>query len=81
VQQNILVQSFKPVLTSFVLNWLCRYSSQGKFTELEDMLYDGAVKFFSLSQTESGVDLTKLYLEILVSKNDSHISESILITS
>jgi hypothetical protein len=44
-----------------------RYSSQKKFSELEDLLFDGAAKFFSLSQTESGIDLAKLYLDVLVS--------------
>lgn len=43
-----------------------RYSSQEKYSELEDLLYEGAVKFFTLNQNESGIDLSKLYLEILV---------------
>ena len=29
--------------------------------------FTGATKFFSLSQTESGIDLAKLYLDVLVS--------------
>ena len=43
-----------------------RYSSQEKYSELGDLLYDGAAKFFTLNQNESGIDLSKLYLEILV---------------
>lgn len=42
-----------------------RYSAQNKWTELETMLFDGSVKLFNYEQGGSGVDLAKLYLEIL----------------
>ena len=42
-----------------------RYSAQNKWLELENMLYDGAVKLFNHNQGGSGADLSKLYLEIL----------------
>ena len=42
-----------------------RYSAQSKWTELESMLFDGSVKLFNYEQGGSGVDLAKLYLEIL----------------
>ena len=42
-----------------------RYSAQNKWTELENMLYEGAVKLFNYDQGGSGADLSKLYLEIL----------------
>jgi len=42
-----------------------RYVSQKKFSELEGMLFDGAILLFSHQETASGVDLAKLYVETL----------------
>merc|ERR1719381_171104 len=42
-----------------------RYVSQKKFSELEGMLFDGALLLFSHQETASGVDLAKLYVETL----------------
>ncbi|XP_023323568.1 Golgi to ER traffic protein 4 homolog [Eurytemora carolleeae] len=42
-----------------------RYMGQKKYTELETMLYDGACLLYSHSQVESGLDLSKLYLDLL----------------
>jgi len=42
-----------------------RYLGQRKFVDLEMLLYDGAVLLFSHDQVESGLDLSKLYVEIL----------------
>ena len=54
-----------------------RYSAQSKWTELETMLYDGAVTLFSHDQGGSGADLAKLYLEIL-EKSEIRPTEEIM---
>jgi len=42
-----------------------RYLGQKKYTDLEGLLYDGAVLLFEHEQVESGIDLAKLYIENL----------------
>ena len=42
-----------------------RFSSQSKFQEAEDLLYDGANELFRYKQTGSGIDLSKLFIEVL----------------
>lgn len=42
-----------------------RYSGQKKYEELESLLYEGATLLFANNQTESGLDLAKLYVENL----------------
>ena len=46
-----------------------RYSAQSKFTEAEDLLYDGAIELFKKKQISSGTDLAKLYVEVLEKRN------------
>jgi len=42
-----------------------RYLGQKKYTELQSMLYDGAVLLFSHDEVASGTDLAKLYIDTL----------------
>ncbi|CAG0886224.1 unnamed protein product [Cyprideis torosa] len=55
-----------------------RYLSQKKFQDLENLMFDGAVIFFSNGEQHSGVDLAMLYLDTLkkseVSPSDLHFS-------
>jgi len=44
-----------------------RYVGQRKFEELEGMLYEGAVLLFSHKEVSSGIDLAKLYVDVLTS--------------
>ena len=47
-------------------NWIFyRFSSQSKFQEAEDLLYDGANELFKYKQMGSGTDLSKLFIEVL----------------
>ena len=46
-----------------------RYSGQSKFAEAEDLLFNGALELFSHNQVSSGVDLTKLFIEVLEKTN------------
>jgi hypothetical protein len=46
-----------------------RYSGQGKYDLLEQMLYDGAITFFGQDQVTSAIDLAKLYVETLTAGN------------
>jgi len=47
-----------------------RFSSQSKFKEAEDLLYDGATELFKSKQISSGTDLSKLYIEVLEKRNE-----------
>ena len=42
-----------------------RYLGQKKYTELQSLLYDGAVLLFSHDEVASGTDLAKLYIDTL----------------
>ena len=42
-----------------------RYIGQKKYTELQGMLYDGALLLFSHDEIASGTDLAKLYIDTL----------------
>jgi len=42
-----------------------RFSSQSKFQDAEDLLYDGANELFKYKQMGSGTDLSKLFIEVL----------------
>ena len=44
---------------------LSRLGSQEKFSELESLLFEGAVLLHEAGQVGSGVDLTKCFLEVL----------------
>ena len=44
---------------------LSRYIGQKKYTELQGMLYDGALLLFSHDEIASGTDLAKLYIDTL----------------
>ncbi|XP_028669848.1 Golgi to ER traffic protein 4 homolog [Erpetoichthys calabaricus] len=54
-----------------------RYMSQGKYTEARELMYSGALLFFSYNQQNSAADLSMLVLESL-EKSDSAIAEYIL---
>jgi len=51
-----------------------RYTAQKKYGEIESMLYDGAMKLFAKDQGGSGADLSKLYLDNLVSMQSESAS-------
>ena len=42
-----------------------RFSSQAKFGEAEDLLYDGSLELFKHNQVSSGTDLAILFIEVL----------------
>ncbi|KAG2455815.1 GET4 protein, partial [Polypterus senegalus] len=54
-----------------------RYMSQGKYTEARELMYSGALLFFSYNQQNSAADLSMLVLESL-EKSDSAIADYIL---
>ena len=51
---------FRATITMF-----SRYIGQKKYTELQGMLYDGALLLFSHDEIASGTDLAKLYIDTL----------------
>ena len=54
------------LLTGFgALIMFSRYIGQKKYTELQGMLYDGALLLFSHDEIASGTDLAKLYIDTL----------------
>ena len=55
-----------------------RLSGQKHHDELEEILYDGAVKMFSANQAGSGVDLSKLYLENLTAAGAATTEERLM---
>ena len=55
---------------TWYLDPLTRFSSQSKFKEAEDLLYDGATELFKSKQISSGTDLSKLYIEVLEKRNE-----------
>ena len=42
-----------------------RYIGMKKYTELQEMLYDGSLLLFSHDEIASGTDLAKLYIDTL----------------
>ena len=47
------------------ITYFYRFSSQSKFQDAEDLLYDGANELFKYKQMGSGTDLSKLFIEVL----------------
>ncbi|KAL7979243.1 hypothetical protein Chor_015267 [Crotalus horridus] len=54
-----------------------RYMSQGKHTEARELMYSGAVLFFSHNQQNSAADLSMLVLESL-EKSDAKVTDELL---
>jgi len=53
-----------------------RYTAQKKYGEIESMLYEGAMKLFAKDQGGSGADLSKLYLDNLVSMQSDSTTQA-----
>ena len=45
--------------------FIFRFSTQSKFQDAENLLYEGALQLFKRNQISSGTDLSKLYIEVL----------------
>nr|XP_014436380.2 Golgi to ER traffic protein 4 homolog isoform X4 [Pelodiscus sinensis] len=56
---------------------LSRYMSQGKHVEARELMYSGALLFFSHSQQNSAADLSMLVLESL-EKSDAKVTDELL---
>ncbi|MED6237771.1 Golgi to ER traffic protein 4 [Ataeniobius toweri] len=54
-----------------------RYMSQGKHAEARQLMYNGALLFFSYNQQNSAADLSMLVLEVL-EKSDTKVEDEIL---
>ncbi|XP_060718365.1 Golgi to ER traffic protein 4 homolog [Tachysurus vachellii] len=54
-----------------------RYTSQSKHTEARELMYNGALLFFSYNQQNSAADLSMLFLEAL-EKSKAKVEEDIL---
>ncbi|XP_042684054.1 Golgi to ER traffic protein 4 homolog isoform X3 [Centrocercus urophasianus] len=54
-----------------------RYMSQGKYAEARELMYSGALLFFSHNQQNSAADLSMLVLESL-EKSDAKVSDDLL---
>jgi len=53
-----------------------RYLSQEKYSELLDLLYDGAVLLLTHDQQGSGADVSNLYLDVLVKSKSNPTDEN-----
>lgn len=49
-----------------------RFSSQAKFGEAEDLLYEGSLELFKHKQVSSGTDLAILFIEVLVKSESTN---------
>ncbi|VDK53018.1 unnamed protein product [Anisakis simplex] len=54
-----------------------RMSSQGKWHELQDLLYNGAIKLLDVNEPTSAIDLAELFIESL-QKSNMPVSSSLL---
>uniref|UniRef100_A0A1A8B8C9 Golgi to ER traffic protein 4 homolog n=2 Tax=Nothobranchius TaxID=28779 RepID=A0A1A8B8C9_NOTFU len=54
-----------------------RYMSQGKHAEARELMYNGALLFFSYNQQNSAADLSMLVLEVL-EKSDTKVEDEML---
>nr|XP_013223143.2 Golgi to ER traffic protein 4 homolog isoform X3 [Columba livia] len=70
-----MVCTLSQTLTS-LLHWFL-YMSQGKHAEARELMYSGALLFFSHNQQNSAADLSMLVLESL-EKSDAKVAEELL---
>ena len=47
--------------------FICRLQAQGKYVELEILLYEGSLTLFGGGEIGGGVDLAKLFVQVLSS--------------
>ncbi|PKU33963.1 sun domain-containing protein 1 isoform x1 [Limosa lapponica baueri] len=69
------VNSWDPLL--FFVSAQIRYMSQGKHAEARELMYSGALLFFSHNQQNSAADLSMLVLESL-EKSDAKVADDLL---